>query len=1837
MTNSKFGRTGRQLVVLVSIVCAVATTADALGPSLMMPFPSGYRSICTQGPGGTESHEYTSTMHALDLDTHNSLDEPVLAASSGIAYTHYSSGFGNHVNIGHQDGTFTVYAHLKEFAPGVSDGEFVHQGELIGIEGSTGNSSGDHVHFGLQSGDPSQIVDLSTSISFDALTSRNISTGEQAFTAKSASTYTTPCLNNNNLESNNEASVKRSWFFNGASYDGWFTKNTSQLSSPDGWLSMVPFADPQIVSPYINVAPSDFDYIQFYGRNSSVSQAGTLFFATESDPQYTESKKLDFTFPNDDRWHLIQISKAALIGLPWWDNNGKIIGLRIDPIPSGDGVNDRIHIDYIRFRKVPVNVADASVQWHPDGSLLESQTSGLRYLIERGDKRRIPSAAVLEAHNFDWANVVKVSDAYLESYDTGPALSIPVEQLEKHANSPKVYLVTDNSRKRYIPSEEMFLDLGFDFADVVVVSEAVLDSYIEGPEMTSIYPESTILHAQGQPAVYIVSNGEARGFQSESVFQDLGYYAADDDDDGLWDPVVEVPILPPATISKLITSALIHSPGMVGEAEVSFTWPLGGETVEGGTTRTLAYNVANPANVSSVAITYTTDKNLSHTVITTDAPKNSEYLWNIPDIATDGALVTITAYDMVGRPYSNSPDNYLEIAGSSASNQDYFEIYNDGGAALSLTAFSIVGGVEWLSCTSFPVVPAVVAPNDSLRVDVCIDDTGVPVGDHDKTIQVHSDDPATPIDTVDVHLHIDSEEIAPAAPALTASPSSWSASNSYSLDWPNVADPSGITGGYYRFGSAPTNDTNGTYFDISEKPLQIAAMSGGEFPVYVWLVDGSGNVDYLNNGVVNLKHDSTPPQIAQCSPGGGTTDVPIHVAINCLVEDPLSGVDAGSVALLVNGAPVVPQQLVDVGGLWIEYQPGALFSFDSLVTVDLTISDQSSPANTTQLSYSFQTFEAGGDADADGLVNSDEYAYGTDPLNQDSDFDGFLDGEEVSGGSDPNDPGSTPSPPVAENSHSIDLERDSNQYLEITDANQIGLDLTSDLTFELWLKLESDDGGLLFGKRNPPTQERAFSLALLADGNPTISVVSFSNSSNGGNIGHADVPWSPSTDTWYHLALVFDADGGGSTGQIELFVDGVSQGTATGGLNTSIFDNTSPFRIGIDDDLATERFFDGKLDDVRVWNDKRTAAEIADNRFTELAGSEANLVAYWKFNDDLLGETPNANDLVDPNGSSYSTDIPIWSDLDADGILDDGDGSGVAGDSTCVGGAISSCDDNCLTTSNPVQEDADADGEGDACDSDDDGDGLLDIVETQTSLYVSPTNTGSDPLDPDSDDDGILDGVEVFAGSDPNDPGSTPVSVGANNPNSIDLERDSGQYLSIPDTSQTGLDLLSEFTLETWVKLESLPDPVFDEEFYLVAKSSGAIFGYGLILQSAQGQSRLALEISDSNPSGNENLHVDWAPVVGTWYHVATTFDGATNEVRFFVDGVQQGLTQVTSLSNTQDTDRVFAVGGRDGGAETFDGKLDDARAWSLVRTPTEISDGRYQQLVGTEPGLVGYWRLNGDLLDQTSNLNDLSNNGGAVYLTDVPFGARSIDLELNLAQFASISDANQLGLDITGDLTIEAWVRPESSGPDRAVVTKHDGDADERSFYFGIYNDAVSFLISDTGGSGSAQTSSTADTLLTPGVWQHIAVTYDSETGTAIHYLNGVRDGEVGTHKTSIANGDAPVAVGAAFDFGQPIHFFDGLVDDVRIWNVVRSDSEIAQKRLYELSGTESGLVAYWRFNGDLLDDTANQNDLTGAGAPQYSEDVIPAPEPSGWLLLLSGSALAGYLFRRRRRRDTS
>ena len=73
---------------------------------------------------------------------------PIMASGSGIVTrARWCGGGGNCVKIKHNSTYETVYAHMKSFAKGIREGKRVSQGQIIGYVGSTGLSTGPHLHY----------------------------------------------------------------------------------------------------------------------------------------------------------------------------------------------------------------------------------------------------------------------------------------------------------------------------------------------------------------------------------------------------------------------------------------------------------------------------------------------------------------------------------------------------------------------------------------------------------------------------------------------------------------------------------------------------------------------------------------------------------------------------------------------------------------------------------------------------------------------------------------------------------------------------------------------------------------------------------------------------------------------------------------------------------------------------------------------------------------------------------------------------------------------------------------------------------------------------------------------------------------------------------------------------------------------------------------------------------------------------------------------------------------------------------------------------------------------------------------------------------------------------------------------------------------------------------------------------------------------------------------------------------------------------------------------------------------------------------------------------------
>jgi murein DD-endopeptidase MepM/ murein hydrolase activator NlpD len=116
-------------------------------------------------PFGTRRYygRVTSTAFHNGIDFEAHMGDPIHAAADGIVnHANWYYNYGRTVKITHAENFETLYAHMSRIAPGITPGTAVHKGDVIGFVGSTGRSTGPHLHFSTivngQFVDPAQFL-----------------------------------------------------------------------------------------------------------------------------------------------------------------------------------------------------------------------------------------------------------------------------------------------------------------------------------------------------------------------------------------------------------------------------------------------------------------------------------------------------------------------------------------------------------------------------------------------------------------------------------------------------------------------------------------------------------------------------------------------------------------------------------------------------------------------------------------------------------------------------------------------------------------------------------------------------------------------------------------------------------------------------------------------------------------------------------------------------------------------------------------------------------------------------------------------------------------------------------------------------------------------------------------------------------------------------------------------------------------------------------------------------------------------------------------------------------------------------------------------------------------------------------------------------------------------------------------------------------------------------------------------------------------------------------------------------------------------------------------------
>ena len=176
----------------------------------------------------------------------------------------------------------------------------------------------------------------------------------------------------------------------------------------------------------------------------------------------------------------------------------------------------------------------------------------------------------------------------------------------------------------------------------------------------------------------------------------------------------------------------------------------------------------------------------------------------------------------------------------------------------------------------------------------------------------------------------------------------------------------------------------------------------------------------------------------------------------------------------------------------------------------------------------------------------------------------------------------------------------------------------------------------------------------------------------------------------------------------------------------------------------------------------------------------------------------------------------------------------------------------------------------------------------------------------------------------------------------------------------------------------------------------------------------------------------------------------------------------------------------------------------------------------------------------------------------------------------------------LSGGFTLEMWLRPDAFVPDCALLGLDTQGCNSSAWSLSEFdNDLRIWLFPDN--------SVMATDILVTGEWQHVAVSWRQGTGETVFYHNGVPF-STGTNIPNMPAGDDMVQIGGVPGCGSPVSF-EGMIDEVRIWNRVRTPDEIFVSQTRELTPTEIAdptLVGYWQFNEGTGQGSI---DITGRG----------------------------------------
>ena len=334
--------------------------------------------------------------------------------------------------------------------------------------------------------------------------------------------------------------------------------------------------------------------------------------------------------------------------------------------------------------------------------------------------------------------------------------------------------------------------------------------------------------------------------------------------------------------------------------------------------------------------------------------------------------------------------------------------------------------------------------------------------------------------------------------------------------------------------------------------------------------------------------------------------------------------------------------------------------------------------------------------------------------------------------------------------------------------------------------------------------------------------------------------------------------------------------------------------------------------------------------------------------------------------------------------------------------------------------------------------------------------------------------------------------------------------------------------------------------------------------------------ISDMDANdGNELL-------VGEWRHVVFVHDGTKDLI--YMNGVQVAEKDVAGTMNATSNPLGIGYNPVDGG-NFLNGDMDEIQIFDMALSAGEITTLYNNQNTAPTAGndLVASYSFSKNSLDESSFGNHGVGTDLSLATDRFGFGNSAYDYNGTTSAFQA-SNSAQLNSDYT---TISFWVKVNSLPASGEVYLMSHGGWQER-WKISLPSHGKPVFTTHSDGACCSDMDSGDTNELVVGEWRHVAMVHDGTKD--IIYMNGV---QVADKDVTGALDPTTHPLGIGYNPIDGGNFFDGVFDEVQIYNYALSAAEIAAG--YNLQSTNpatGNLVAEYNFSGDAIDTSPFEND---------------------------------------------